>query len=218
MGITGTLIAIAIIVVVLAVAGTQVSAFINDTLRGFGETVRDQENKIPNAPQGVIVCDMIVTADWEVQNTVIFALEPQPIIFFKDSDIDGSGVGFQIDYRDCKVSNGLGLSFLPLLDFLGASSEVQPLDFIIPDFPLFDLPYELSWILVDDQGKQKKVQHYQDVEYVVPSGQFDFRYQQVLIFREIIPDDYVLRIEPQVARFFEHDDGEAFLFGIPDPT
>jgi len=217
MGITGILIAIAIILVVIAFAGTQVSAFINDTFATIGMQIRDSETKIDAPQQGDIVCDMFVTANWEEQTTLIFALEPQPVLFFDPNDVEG--VGINVNFQNCGVAGGIGLSFLPLLDFLGTNSEVVPLDFIFPDFPIFDLPYELSWILVQqDTGKERKLAHYQDIEYEIPSGQFDFRFEQKLVFRDVVPDDYVLKIVPKVARFFELDDGEAFEFAIQDPS
>ncbi len=128
MGITGILIAIAIIIVVIAFAGTQVSAFINDTFANIGMQIRDSETKIDAPVQGDIICDMFVTANWEEQTTVIFALEPQPILFFDPKDVEG--VGIDVNFQNCGIAGGIGLSFLPLLDFLGTNSEVVPLDFI----------------------------------------------------------------------------------------
>jgi len=216
--VAGALIAIAIILVVIVFAGSQVSAFINDIFVGIGVDIRDSETKIPPAERGEIVCDLFVTANWEEQTTLIFALEPQPVIFFDPDDIDGGNVGINTSYQDCKVSGG-GLSFLPLFDFLSTSDTVVPLDFIFPDFPLFDLTYELDWILEDaNTGKERKLAHYQNIKYEIPAGQFDFRFEQKLVFREIVPKDYNLKIIPEVARFFELDDGEAFLHFIPDPT
>jgi len=216
--VTGLLIAIAIILVVIVFAGSQVSAFVNDIFVGVGVDIRDSETRIPPAVQGEIVCDLFITANWEIQNTIIFAIEPQPVIFFDPDDIEGGGVGITTNYDDCKVSGGI-LSFLPLFDFLSTSDTVPPLDFIIPDFGFFDIPYELDWILVDENtGKERKLSHYQNISYEVPAGQFDFRFEQKLVFRDIVPDDYILKIVPEVARFFEQDDGEAFFHLIPDPT
>ncbi len=126
MGITGILIAIAIIIVVLAFAGTQVSAFINDTFANIGMQIRDSETKIDAPIQGDIVCDMFVTANWEEQTTVIFALEPQPILFFDPNDVEG--VGIDVNFQNCGIAGGIGLSFLPLLDFLGTNLLFSGMD------------------------------------------------------------------------------------------
>ncbi len=213
---TALLVLFVIGVIGFIIAGSQISAFVNDTFQSFGDQVRDDEIKIDAPQQGQIICDMFVTANWQERGTLVFALNPQPILFIDPSDADN--VGINVDFRDCKISSG-GFPFASLLDFIGASSEVQPLDFIIPDVPLFDDPYELSWVLVDfDTGKERKLLHYQSIEYIVPVGVFDFRYEQKLVFRDIVPDDYTLKIIPKVARFFDHDDGEPFLFAIQDPT
>lgn len=213
---TGFLILAVIGVIAFIIAGSQISAFVNDTFATFGVQIRDSEIKIDAPQQGQIICDVFVTANWLERGTLVFALNPQPILFFDPKDADN--VGIVVDYRDCKIASG-GFQFSSLLDFIGASSEVQPLDFIIPEVPFFDDPYELSWVLVVfDTGKERKLLHYQNIEYIVPTGVFDFRYEQKLVFRDIVPDDYTLKIVPKVARFFDHSAGQPFLFQIQDPT
>jgi len=215
--VVGILVLIVIIIISFAVAGTQISAFINDTFQTFGVQVRDSEVKIDAPQQGEIICDMFVTAKWREKGTLAFAFDPIPIIFIDPKDEEG--VGINVDFQNCRIAGTLGLSFLPLFDFLGTSSDVAPLEFIFPDFPLFDQPYELSWILVEtDTGKERKIAHYQDIEYIVPQGVFDFRYEQKLVFRNLVPDDYTLKIVPKVARFVDQDEGEPFIFFISDPT
>jgi len=213
--VVGIIIAIAIILVVILFAGSQVSAFVNDIFVGVGQNIRDSETKIPTAMQGEIICDMFVTAKWEVQlATQIFAVVP--IIFIEEKDVQG--VGIDVSFQDCKISSGL-LSFVPLLDFLTTSDEVVPLDLFIPIQSAFEEPYEFSWVLVQsDTGKERKLAHYQDITYIVPSLNFDFRHEQKLVFRDIVPDDYILKIIPIKARFADLDDGQPFLFTISDPT
>ncbi len=212
----GFLVLVAIIIVSFLVAGAQISAFVNDTLGAFGSQVRDDEIKIDAPQQGQVVCDIFVTANWREKGTLAFALDPIPILFFDPRD--EAGVGINIDYQNCKIASG-GFQFASLLDFLGTTDEVVPLEFIIPDIPIFDQPYELSWVLVDpNTGKERKVLHYQNIEYIVPAGVFDFRYEQKLVFREVVPDDYVLKIIPKIARFFDQTEGDPFLFVIQDPT
>lgn len=216
--ITALLILIVIIVVSFSVAGSQISAFVNDTLSSFGVQVRESEIKIPVAKQGEIVCDLFITANWREKGTVAFAFDPIPIIFIDPRDEEGVGIQATFVSETCKVSSG-GFQFNSLLDFLSTTDEVVPLEFIFPDFPIFDQPYELSWVLVQsDTGKERKLLHYQNIEYIVPQGVFDFRYEQKLVFRELVPDDYTLKIIPSVARFFDKTEGEVFLFPIPDPT
>jgi len=182
--IAGFLILVVIIVVAFLVAGTQISAFVNDTFQSFGVQVRDSEVRIDAPKQGEIICDMFVTANWREKGTVAFAFDPIPILFFDPRDEEG--VGINVNFQKCTISGATNLSFLPLFDFLGTSSDVPPLEFIIPDVPLFDQPYELSWILVQtDTGKERKLAHYQNLEYIVPQGVFDFRYEQKLILRTV---------------------------------
>lgn len=213
--VVGIIIAIAIILVVILFAGSQVSAFVNDIFVGVGQNIRDSETKIPTAMQGEVICDMFVIAKWEVQlATQIFSVVP--IIFIEEKDVQG--VGIDVSFQDCKISNGL-LSFVPLLDFLTTSDEVVPLDLFIPIQSAFEEPYEFSWVLVQsDTGKERKLAHYQDITYIVPSLNFDFRHEQKLVFRDIVPDDYILKIIPIKARFADLDDGQPFLFRISDPT
>ncbi len=215
--VVGILVLVVIVVIVFLVAGTQISAFLNDTFQTFGVQVRDSEVRIDAPQQGEIICDMFVTANWREKGAVAFAFDPIPILFFDPKDEEG--VGINVNFQNCRISGGLGLSFLPLFDFLSTSGDVPPLEFIFPDFPIFDQPYELSWVLVQtDTGKERKLAHYQDIEYIVPQGVFDFRYEQKLVFRDIVPDDYTLKIVPKVARFFDQTEGDPFLFFISDPT
>jgi len=217
-GVIGFLILVVIVVVAFLVAGSQISAFVNDTLSAFGVQTRDDEVKLPVAQQGELVCDLFITANWREKGTLAFAFDPIPIIFIDPKDEAGVGIQAQFVSETCKLASG-GFQFNSLLDFLGTSDQVQPLEFIIPDFPIFDQPYELSWVLVHtDSGKERKLIHYQNIEYVVPQGVFDFRYEQKLVFREVEPDDYLLKIIPSVARFNDKTEGEVFLFPIPDPT
>ena len=58
--VVGILVLIVIIVVAFLVAGTQISAFVNDTFASFGVEVRDSEIKIDAPKQGEIICDMFV--------------------------------------------------------------------------------------------------------------------------------------------------------------
>lgn len=219
MGIAGILIAIAIILVVIVFAGSQISAFINDTLGALGETTRESDIRIPTAKAGDIICDVFITADWQARlTTEIF--DVNPILFFDPTDVSGGQVGIDVVYQTpCKISSGTLFNFLPLLDFLSTEDEVQPLEFIFPIQSFFDEEYELSWILVEvDTGKEKKVRTYQNLKYVLPSFEFDFRFQQKLVFRDVVPDDYILKIVPVDARFADLDDGQPFLKFIPDPT
>ena len=212
------LVLVAIIVVGFLVAGSQISAFVNDTFASFGVQVRDDETKIDAPKQGEIVCDLFITANWREKGTVAFAFDPIPIIFIDPRDESGVGIQATFVSETCHVASG-GFQFNSLLDFLSTSDEVVPLEFIFPDFPVFDFPYELSWVLVQsDTGRERKLLHYQDIEYIVPAGVFDFRYEQKLVFRDVVPDDYTLKIIPSSARFFDKTEGEVFLFPIPDPT
>lgn len=217
-GVIGFLILIVIVVVAFLVAGSQISAFVNDTLSAFGVQTRDDEVKIPVAMKDELVCDLFITANWREKGTLAFAFDPIPIIFIDPKDEAGVGIQATFVSETCKLASG-AFQFNSLLDFLGTSNQVQPLEFIIPDFPIFDQPYELSWVLVHtDTGKERKLPHYQNIKYVVPQGVFDFRYEQKLVFREVEPDDYLLKIIPSVARFNDKTEGEVFLFPIPDPT
>jgi len=214
--VVGILVLIVIIIVVLVFAGTQVSAFINDTLGAFGVGVREGEIRIPTPIQGQIICDLFVTARWEEQTTITFTVL-QPILFFEEKDVEG--VGITVDHQDCKVASGTNLSFLPLFDFLGTNDQVVPLDFVFPHPTFFEQTYELSWILIQtDTGKERKVSHYQNIAYEIPAGTFDWRYEQKLVFRDVVPDDYILKIISIDSRFFNLDEGEPFLFTIRDPT
>lgn len=210
------LVLLVIAVIVFLVAGTQISAFVNDTLGAFGVASREGDIRIPTPQQGQITCNMFVTAKWEVRlSTQIFSVVP--ILFFDPNDV--AGVGIDTSFQDCKISSGSILSFLPLFDFLSTSDQVQPLDLFIPIQSAFEEPYELSWVLVQtDTGKERKVRTYQDIEYIVPSLNFDFRHEQKLVFRDVVPDDYTLKIIPLKARFADLDDGQPLLEFIPDPT
>ena len=217
--VVGVLVLVAVILIVIVFAGAEVSAFINDTLGAIGATTRESETKIPNPQEGQIVCDVFIIADWQVRlSTEIFDINP--IIFFDPAKVTGGKVGIDIVYQTpCKISSGITFSFLPLFDFLSTRDQVQPLEFIFPIQSAFDEKYKLSWILVQaDTGRERKLVHYQEIEYVVPSFEFDFRFQQKLVFRDIVPDDYILKIVPLGAKFADLDDGQAFLEFIPDPT
>ena len=211
----GFLVLVVIIVVGFLVAGSQISAFVNDTFASLGTQVRDDEIRIDAPKQGEIVCDMFVTANWEVRlATQIFAVVP--IIFIEEGD--PQGVGIDVSFTDCKIASG-GFQFASLLDFLSTSDQVEPLDLFIPIQSAFEEPYEFSWVLVQtDTGKERKLPHYQDIVYIVPSLNFDFRHEQKLVFRDVVPDDYTLKIIPIKAKFNNLDDGEPFLFAISDPT
>jgi hypothetical protein len=211
MSLTTLLAVIVIGVIGLTVMGYSVDAWINDTVSVFLGNVRDSESSIPAPVAGQVACDLLVNVEWREKGTNI-GLGVDAILFLNS---DGKTVSYV--YDNCYQVGNTQFPTASLLDFMNTKEVVAPLDLIIPAQELFDKEYKLSFILVDSNGLEKKVQHYQDISYVVPALNLEYDFEQNLKFRNVVLDDYTLKIVAENARFWEHTDGEPYLQGIVAP-
>ena len=108
-------------------------------------------------------------------------------------------------------------SLLTLLDFIGTSKTVTPLDIIVPNNNLFDEKYTISFVLIDENGYEKKLPHYQDREYIVPALTSEYDFEQKLIFRDIKYGEYTLELRPTNAKWNDHQDNQPYKQHISVP-
>lgn len=211
MGIVAGIALLLIIVVVFAYAGSELMSFVTDTSSAVAQKIRDDETKIPNAPVGSTICDLFLTVQWrEKSSNELFEVEQ---VLFTNSD----GKTVTKEVSDCGTVAPASNSLMTLLDFFGTKKDVIPLDLIIPQQSAFDEPYYLSFVLVNDDGFEKKLPHYQSIKYIVPNFTFEYDFEQKLIFRDVQTGNYVLELRPDGARWFDHGENQPYRQNISVP-
>jgi len=194
MGLTGTLILLVIIIVGGLFFWSELTAFASD-VSGFIKTAdRDSQVKIPRPTSGTTVCDLFITIDVRSRSAISGTLVSTERILFTDGQ-EGKEIGWQ--WSNCRPF-GLSLFSLTTLDLLGDSPR---LEFFIPAEDIFDQQIILSYIIIDEDGLEKKLPLYQDITYIHPAFVADFDFQQKLKFRDLVPKDYVLEIFPTEAHW-----------------
>ena len=210
MSFTGLLAVIVIGIIGLTVMGYSVDAWVNDTINALNGNIRDSETSIPSPQRGQIACDLYVDATWREKMTASFS-DVNKVLF---TNQDGKTI--TSEWKDCYQVGGISPS-LTLLDFFNQPKEVAPLDLIIPNTNIVDEKYNLSFVLVDSNNLEKKLPHYQKIDYIVPAFNPEFDFQQKLVFRNIVLGDYTLKIIPEHARWWEHQSGEPYQQSIVAP-
>ncbi len=207
-----TLIVIAVVAVIgLAFLGYEVDAWINGFLTNIQGGLIDADTAIPAPAVGSIACNVIVDIEWREKGTNVFT-GVDAVLF-----LNSEGKTTNVEWDSCYEVGATGLPTASLLDFMASGDNIAPLDIIIGAQELWDKEYELSFILVDEFGLERKVQHYQSINYVVPALNLVYDFEQKLVFRNVELGDYTLKIVAENARFWEHSEGEHYNQAINAP-
>lgn len=211
MGIVSGIFLLLIIVVVFAYGGSVIMGFVTDTSNAVAQRINDAEIQIPNPSVGEKACDLFLTATWrEKSSTELF--EVSNILF---TNTDGKTVKKEVS--NCGVVAPTSNSFMTLLDFLGSGNTPNPLDVILPVQSTFDAKYKMSYVLVNEDGQERKLPHYQNNEYLVPAFTFEYDYEKKLVFRDVEYGEYTLELRPENARWFDHGESQPYKQHISVP-
>lgn len=212
MGLQSILILLVIAVVAFTFVGTEISAFINDTVSLFDQRIRDIDIRIPNPETGTQVCDLLITVNIRsisaISGTTFITTER---ILFSDGQ-EGKLITWLWD--NCHTKGFISANLAPF-DFL--SRSLPKLEFFIPSAGIGDTDIIISYVLVDEKGLEKKLPQYQDVRYIHPSFIERFDFQEKVRYREIASATYVLDIIPFEAHFDNKKTGEALSKTITFP-
>ena len=211
MGIIAGIALLLIIIIVFAYAGSELMSFVTDTSSAVAQKIRDNETKIPNAPVGSTVCDLFLTATWREKNSVGFPVAEQ-ILF---TNTEGKTVIKEVN--NCGTVAPASNSLLTLLDFFGTKKSMTPLDLIIPEQQLFESTFKMSFVLVNEDGYEKKLPHYQNIEYKIPASTFEYDFEQKLIFRDVQAGQYILELRPDDAKWNDHGENQPYRQNISVP-
>ena len=211
MGIVSGIFLLLIIVVVFAYGGSVIMGFVTDTSGIVAQKIRDTETQIPSAPAGSKACDLFLTATWR-EKTTNEVFEVEQILF---TNTDGKTVKKEVS--NCGTVSVAPNSLLTLLDFMGTNKDVKPLDIIVPQQSVFEEPYTISFVLINSDGYEKKLPHYQSIKYVVPKLTYEFDFEQKLIFRDVEYGEYTLELRPDGARWFDHGESQPYMQHISVP-
>jgi len=204
------LIVVAIVAVVgLTIAGYEVDAWINGFYSSIQNGIIDGVNNMPSPAVGSIACNLIVDVEWREKGTNV-GVGVDAVLF-----LNSEGKTVNTTWDSCYEVNGLPTA--SLLDFMASQDTIAPLDVIIGAQEIWDKDYQMSFILVDELGTERKVQHYQSIDYVVPKLNLSYDFEQRLVFRNVQLADYTLKIIAEEARFWEHSEGEAYYQAIRAP-
>ena len=212
MGIVSGIFLVLIIIVVFAYGGSVIMGFVTDTSNAVAQQLRDNEIQIPNVVAGDKACDLFITAQWREKNTFGSLDGFVQILLFTNSD----GKTIKKTVSNCGTVAPVQNSLLTLLDFLG-SDNMKPLEFFVPNQALTAGSYSMSFVLVDENGYEKKLPHYQNQPFTVPALSFEYDYEQKLVFRDIKYGDYILELRPTDARWNDHGEAQAYKQKISVP-
>ena len=212
MSLQSILILLVIVVVAFTVVGTEISAFIDDTIGLFDQGLRDIDIRIPTPERGTQICDLLVTVDVRsisaVSGATIIGTER---ILFSDGQ-EGRLITWLWD--NCHTKGLVSANLAPF-DFL--SRSLPKLEFFIPAEDIFDQSIILSYVLVNENGLEKKLPQYQNVIYTHPAFISQFDFQEKVRYRDIASETYVLKIIPFEAHFDNKKVGEALEKTITFP-
>lgn len=211
MGIVSGIILIVIIVVVFAYAGSVIMGFVTDTSDAIKQGISDKELQIPNAPVGSKACDLFLTVTWREKNSIGFPVAEQ--ILFTNTD----GKTVKKEVKNCGVVAPVSNSLLTLLDFFGTEKIVSPLHLIIPEQQVSESSFMITFVLVDENGYEKKVPHYKDKIYKIPATTFEYDFEQKLIFRDVQYGEYTLELRAVGAVWNNHGENQPYIQHISVP-
>ena len=210
MGIVSGILLVLIVIVVFAYGGSVIMGFVTDTSSAFKQAVSDRELQIPSAPVGTSACDLFITVQWREKNSSGFPFIEQ-ILF---TNVDGKTVKKTVS--NCGIVAPVQNSLMTLLDFIG-SGKAQPLEFVFPTQGITEGTYSMSFVLVDANGYEKKLPHYQNLPFKVPITTYENDYEQKLIFRDMQYGNYVLEMRPSEARWSDHGESQPYRQNISVP-
>jgi len=202
---SGTLIVIVIIIIGGVFFWNEVSAIINDATAFIKTTAGDNEIKIPTPATGTRVCDLLITVDIRSKSALSGStLIGTERILFTDGQ-EGKLITWV--WSNCHLFS-LSILSATQLDLI-SESKFDPLEFFIPAEDVFDQQIILSYVIVNENGLEKKLSFYQEVSYIHPAFIADFDFQQKLKYRDLKPGDYTLEIIPDEAHFDNKKLGES---------
>ena len=199
----GTLLLIVILVVVGVFFYSEITAIVDDYSTIISQTLRDNEFKIPTPTRGETVCDLAITINVRSFSAISGDIISHNRILFTDGK-EGKLIGWNWDNCKTYVSNLFSVSLLDTI----TRSDFTTLEFFIPDSSPFDQKIILSYALVDETNLKIKKPIYQRVEYIHPSFQTIYDFQEQIKFYQIIPKDYTLEITPLESHFEDLKVGE----------
>ena len=211
MGVTAVIVLLLVVVGIIVFAGSQVMSFVTDTQSAIAQSARDIETQIPQPPIGSKICDLIITATWREKNSL--SLGDDIHILFTNTD----GKSIKKVVNNCGNVLPAHNSLMTLLDFIGTKQSVTPLDLIIPDTLVFESEYKMSFVLVDENGLEKKLPRYQEISYKIPALKAEYDFEQKIIFRDVAVGDYILELRPINAKWNDHGEHEPYKQKITVP-